>query len=253
MCSKNILPTVDTISDFVANETDYQSRWPEFIAQFETEPTFESLLNNPKLTVGLMEMYQRHAIAKVASVKAVAARLNGNYRNKGLSTNRSTNRITTNEPDVERNVIPNVHLPIPIPLEEKKDIETISKKVFDPLEHFPKADEKKRKRGHRIPEDFEPSAELLERALLECPLVTDIPRQVIKFRNYWLSRSDSTALKLDWQRTFWNRLYDLQERAEKNNSQSTSALDELDRRDELERKQNHLRYPILELDEDERL
>jgi len=71
------------------------------------------------------------------------------------------------------------------------------------------------KRGTRIPEDFASTLtpQMIDWARAECPLV-DIHREAEKFVDYWIAVPGAKGLKLDWTRTWKNRMRDQQERAE---------------------------------------
>jgi hypothetical protein len=73
-----------------------------------------------------------------------------------------------------------------------------------------------RQRGRRIPEDFAKtiSPELVAWARAECGLVADHRRATEEFVDYWLAVPGQKGCKLDWDRTWKNRMRDLQQRAE---------------------------------------
>lgn len=78
------------------------------------------------------------------------------------------------------------------------------------------SDVQPRKRGSRIPEDFATAGitpDLVAWARTECPLV-DHRRETDKFVDYWLAVPGAKGVKLDWPRTWKNRMRDQQERAE---------------------------------------
>lgn len=58
-------------------------------------------------------------------------------------------------------------------------------------------------RGTRLPEDWQPDAELLNWAKAKYPRV-DLEEQTERFRNYWLAKTGKDATKLDWRRTWQN-------------------------------------------------
>jgi hypothetical protein len=72
-----------------------------------------------------------------------------------------------------------------------------------------------RKRGTHIPEDFAKTitAEMVAWARAEAPLV-DHRRATDEFVDYWLAIPGQRGSKLDWPRTWKNRLRELQQRAE---------------------------------------
>lgn len=67
------------------------------------------------------------------------------------------------------------------------------------------------KRGGRIAEDFTPSPASLAWAQREYP-GADLKRITEEFVDYWLSAAGRTAVKLDWDRTWKNRIRDLASR-----------------------------------------
>lgn len=73
----------------------------------------------------------------------------------------------------------------------------------DPEPAQPKS---KSKKGTRLPEDWEPSARLLEWAITGAPLV-DVKVETENFRDHWLSVSGQRGVMLDWDRTWqkWMR------------------------------------------------
>ena len=56
-------------------------------------------------------------------------------------------------------------------------------------------------RGTRLPEGWEPPPDVMEWAHREC---RSAARELVKFRNYWQSKSGAQATKLDWSKTFHN-------------------------------------------------
>ncbi|MGH8171822.1 MAG: DnaT-like ssDNA-binding domain-containing protein [Rhodanobacteraceae bacterium] len=59
------------------------------------------------------------------------------------------------------------------------------------------------KRGSRIPDDWQPSAELREWAKREHPSV-DLKLETAKFIDFWQAKAGRDAAKLDWTATFRN-------------------------------------------------
>lgn len=59
------------------------------------------------------------------------------------------------------------------------------------------------KRGSRLPEDWELPDEWYQWAIETRPDV-DAALEADKFKDYWLSRADKGAIKVDWQRTWRN-------------------------------------------------
>lgn len=77
-----------------------------------------------------------------------------------------------------------------------------------------------RTRGTRIPEDFASSGitlDLISWARDECPLV-DRRRETEMFVDYWLGVPGQKGLKLDWPRTWKNRMREQQKHAERFNN-----------------------------------
>jgi hypothetical protein len=74
-------------------------------------------------------------------------------------------------------------------------------------------------RGTRIPEDFQPRAEDVEWFRRDCPHIVGRGRELTdEFRDYWLARSGKDATKIDWFKTWRNRMRDREER-ERNRQQ----------------------------------
>jgi hypothetical protein len=63
----------------------------------------------------------------------------------------------------------------------------------------------KPKRGHRLPDDWQPTPELIAWAKTECPGIDD-RTETEKFRNHWLSKTGRDATKHDWGLTWKNWL-----------------------------------------------
>jgi hypothetical protein len=70
-----------------------------------------------------------------------------------------------------------------------------------------------RKRGHRIPDDFNVSPEMVDWARREAPAI-DGKRATQMFINHWKSTTGRTAVKSDWERAWRNWLLNDQQRAE---------------------------------------
>lgn len=85
------------------------------------------------------------------------------------------------------------------------------------------ADEKS-SRGSRCKEDFYPNAKSIEHCITFCPDIV-WQDQVRRFVGYWVGEATGrAAFKSDWQRTFRNRMDDLQERyRERNNHEPRGA------------------------------
>lgn len=64
------------------------------------------------------------------------------------------------------------------------------------------------RRGTRLPEDWSPSGAHLTKASELGLLPSDLETLAEEFRNYWLALPGAKARKLDWHRTFINRLTD---------------------------------------------
>ena len=60
------------------------------------------------------------------------------------------------------------------------------------------------KRGHRLPDDWQPSPQDRDKARAEGLTEPEIDRAAIEFCNYWHSRPGSGGCKLDWSRTWHN-------------------------------------------------
>lgn len=67
----------------------------------------------------------------------------------------------------------------------------------------PRPESKPAKRATRLPDGWEPPAELRTRLAQEYPAV-DQDTELRKFQNYWIAKSGKTATKLDWDRTYDN-------------------------------------------------
>ena len=61
----------------------------------------------------------------------------------------------------------------------------------------------KKTKGTRLQEEWTPTIALLDWARHDFPHV-DLHIEVDHFRDYWISRADRGAIKLDWNRTFKN-------------------------------------------------
>jgi hypothetical protein len=68
---------------------------------------------------------------------------------------------------------------------------------------LPPSNAKAPKRAQRIPDDFQPSREMVGWAAERCPGV-DGRRETEKFKNYWRAKSGRDATKLDWPATWRN-------------------------------------------------
>lgn len=75
-----------------------------------------------------------------------------------------------------------------------------------PLASPPKKPTKKEKKGTRLPEDWQPSENLLQWVYKTAPKL-DLAKEVEVFKNYWLAKSGKDAVKIDWERTFQNWIY----------------------------------------------
>lgn len=60
-----------------------------------------------------------------------------------------------------------------------------------------------RNQGTRLPEDWQPSPELLDWADADCPGV-DVKDQTDRFTDYWLAKAGAAARHVDWERTWKN-------------------------------------------------
>lgn len=63
----------------------------------------------------------------------------------------------------------------------------------------------KPKKGCRIPADFYPSPEMIAWTKKNAPDL-DIEARVLEFRNYWEAKTGKDATKLDWNKTYQNRI-----------------------------------------------
>lgn len=68
----------------------------------------------------------------------------------------------------------------------------------------------KKKKGSRIPDDFYPSDEMLEFAKEKVPGI-NLDARILEFKNYWSSKTGKDATKLDWNKTFQNRILQIAE------------------------------------------
>lgn len=69
---------------------------------------------------------------------------------------------------------------------------------------------KKMKNGCRIPDDYFPKPETIEWALKLIPGL-NIELRVKEFKNYWSAKSGKDATKIDWDKTFENRIIQIAE------------------------------------------
>ena len=79
-------------------------------------------------------------------------------------------------------------------------------------EEATQAPPKPSKRGHRIPEDWLPDRELVQKLQQECPGV-DQQLEHRKFMDYWKAQPGAKGLKLDWEATWRNWVRRAAERA----------------------------------------
>lgn len=71
----------------------------------------------------------------------------------------------------------------------------------------------KAKRASRIPDDWQPRPEEIAVGVTECGFAEpEIARRAEEFRDYWLAEGGQRARKVDWDRTFRNRLRALADR-----------------------------------------
>ena len=61
-----------------------------------------------------------------------------------------------------------------------------------------------KKRGYRLPSDWQPDAEDRAYAASKDLTENEIDREAEKFRNYWHSKAGAGATKLDWRKTWKN-------------------------------------------------
>ncbi len=102
-----------------------------------------------------------------------------------------------------RRVIPNGITPIPAPIVEPGKSSSTAAQAPP-----------KQKRGTRIPDDFAENItpEMVAWAKERCPHV-DGRLETEKFVNYWQARAGRDACKLDWVKTWKNRMLDLEQQA----------------------------------------
>jgi hypothetical protein len=74
-------------------------------------------------------------------------------------------------------------------------------------------------RGRRLPDDWNPTEEMLATARSRCPGV-DLKIETEKFRNYWQSKAGKDATKLDWGKTWVNWILSAAERSPQRNGRS---------------------------------
>jgi hypothetical protein len=65
-------------------------------------------------------------------------------------------------------------------------------------------------KGSRIPSNFYPSEKMIAYAREKIPNV-DLESRILEFRNYWESKTGREATKLDWNKTFQNRIIQIAE------------------------------------------
>ena len=109
---------------------------------------------------------------------------------------------------------------------EQSDIKTISSGYQDdPLETETETETEcvsTQKLASRLPEDWEPSDELIAFMRKERPDLNP-SHTIMKFCNYWQSKSGKDATKLDWNKTFQNWVLAENERKAKPASQDPFA------------------------------
>ena len=81
-------------------------------------------------------------------------------------------------------------------------------------------------KGTRLSEDWQPNEQLITWAIKEFPAV-DLTLETAKFADYWISRADRGAIKLDWNRTWrnWIRTASTSYRRESHGSRQPERLD----------------------------
>jgi hypothetical protein len=89
------------------------------------------------------------------------------------------------------------------------------------------------KRGARIPDDFADTitVEMVTWAKEKCPHV-DGKLETEKFVNYWQSKAGRDACKLDWVKTWKNRMLDVEQQASRGRPSSNGRGPAVDPRDE---------------------
>lgn len=68
------------------------------------------------------------------------------------------------------------------------------------------------KKGTRLPDDWQPSSDLIAKATELGLSASQFDREVEKFRDYWLGRAGSAGVKLDWEATARNWMRSAAER-----------------------------------------
>jgi hypothetical protein len=67
----------------------------------------------------------------------------------------------------------------------------------------PQAETPKRQKGHRLPDDWEPSEALREAMTQECPHI-DQWAQFVRFKDYWQSQPGQRGVKANWDAVYRN-------------------------------------------------
>lgn len=68
----------------------------------------------------------------------------------------------------------------------------------------------KKKKGTRIPDDFYPSEAMIQWAKETAPDI-DLEKRILEFKNFWEAKTGKDATKLDWNKTFQNRILQIVE------------------------------------------
>jgi len=80
-----------------------------------------------------------------------------------------------------------------------------------------------RKRGCRVPEPFPITADMRAWAAAKCPHVMNVDGATEEFVDYWRGVAGRTALKVDWEGTWRNRLRELETRAARGNGRAKAG------------------------------
>lgn len=127
-----------------------------------------------------------------ARPRIVAAKLNGIKGGRPRKNPVGSSWVTQQEPSTEPSRNPDRNLPSPSPSIDQKQ------------EHTPQASltiRQDQSRGGRLPDDWQPTPELIEYARAKRPGM-NIADQAEAFRDYWHAKAGAGARKVDWNLTF---------------------------------------------------
>jgi hypothetical protein len=97
--------------------------------------------------------------------------------------------------------------------------------VLLPSPPAPAAASKPATRGHRLPEDWTPTAKTMTWSREQATTTgVDISTEWAKFRDYWLSRAGAGARKVDWDRTWRNWVREAADRTNRRSGRSSSGM-----------------------------